>query len=164
MATACMPWFFAIPARYAHNFGWSSSWMVLRRFFVLNTTCTWLLTYEVGIYAVPPGLMFLKNVARHCLAGLQIVASLKGLEPFCCSWSRHFRAGLQIVASLRDSFFSTYNLHRHYPVGKRGLLVSANEGCSSLYSQARPWAMPTSGGFPIPRWGDAGGVTGARLV
>jgi hypothetical protein len=36
-------------ARHAHNFGWRSSGTAFRRFFVLNTTWTWLLTYELRL-------------------------------------------------------------------------------------------------------------------
>jgi hypothetical protein len=40
---------FCDPAMYARNFGWRSSGIALRRFFVLNTMWTWLLTYELGL-------------------------------------------------------------------------------------------------------------------
>src|SRR5258707_5686320 len=47
--------FFAMPAMYAHSLGCRSSGITFRRFFVLNTMWTWLLTYELGIVSSPFG-------------------------------------------------------------------------------------------------------------
>jgi hypothetical protein len=52
---------FAMPAMYAHNFGCRFSGIAFRRFFVLNTMWTWLLTYTLG-FCRPFGTRFINLI------------------------------------------------------------------------------------------------------